>query len=187
VPRLRVIDHLSTHHESTTISRQWFPTGPWRGVVNGFAGSTLIPPRVRTALYRILGIRLGRGVQVQSGVILRSPNLYVGEGSTINYRCVFDNRAPVHIGSGVGVGICVSFITSSHDMTNHRIRAGKGSLSPIFVGDGAWIGSGAILLPGVNIGAGAVVAAGSVVREDCIAGGLYGGVPARLIRMLDEN
>jgi acetyltransferase-like isoleucine patch superfamily enzyme len=39
-----------------------------------------------------------------------------------------------------------------------------------------------MLLPGVVLGDDVVVAAGAVVNRDCVAGGLYAGVPARRVR-----
>ena len=38
--------------------------------------------------------------------------------------------------------------------------------APIFVGDDAWIGANAVVLPGVTIGARAIVGAGAVVIQD---------------------
>jgi maltose O-acetyltransferase len=63
-------------------------------------------------------------------------------------------------------------------------RAGDLKAEPVTIGDGAWIGARATILPGVTIGGGAVVAAGSVVTRDLPANVLAGGVPARVIREL---
>ena len=49
------------------------------------------------------------------------------------------------------------------------------------IGDRAWLGSRALVLPGVTIGEGAVVAAGAVVTSDVPAYAVVGGVPARAI------
>ena len=51
------------------------------------------------------------------------------------------------------------------------------------IGDKAWIGGGAIILPGVSIGEGAVVGAGSVVTRDVPAYALVAGNPARVVRL----
>ena len=53
--------------------------------------------------------------------------------------------------------------------------------------DYAWLGVGVIVLSGVRIGKGAVVGAGSVVTRDIPDGGVAVGVPARVIKMRDEN
>lgn len=51
--------------------------------------------------------------------------------------------------------------------------------APVQIGDGAWIGIGAIVLKGVSIGPGARVGAGAVVSRDVAAGGRVQGNPAR--------
>ena len=50
-------------------------------------------------------------------------------------------------------------------------------------GSDVWIGHGCILRAGITIGRGAVVAAGSVVVKDVPPYAIYGGNPARQIRM----
>ncbi len=54
--------------------------------------------------------------------------------------------------------------------------------------DGCLIGMGAVILSGARIGAGALVAAGSLVREgaEIPPGTLCAGVPARVVRPLDD-
>jgi acetyltransferase-like isoleucine patch superfamily enzyme len=53
---------------------------------------------------------------------------------------------------------------------------------PVTIGDGAWIGIGAIVLKGVSIGAGARVGAGAVVTRDVAAGASVEGNPAVVVR-----
>ncbi len=52
------------------------------------------------------------------------------------------------------------------------------------IGDDAWIGAGAIILPRVTIGEQAVVAAGAIVTRNVPARTVVGGNPARVIRTL---
>lgn len=55
---------------------------------------------------------------------------------------------------------------------------------PVIIEDKAWIGGGAIILPGVTIGKGAVVGAGSVVTHHIPANCVAVGNPCRVIRKL---
>jgi acetyltransferase-like isoleucine patch superfamily enzyme len=52
----------------------------------------------------------------------------------------------------------------------------------IVIEDGAWIGAGAIVLPGLRIGKGAIVGAGSVVTRNVPALEIWAGNPAKKIR-----
>lgn len=64
--------------------------------------------------------------------------------------------------------------------------SGRDQFRSIVIGDGAWIGYGAIILHGVKIGEGAVVAAGSVVVKDVPSFAVVGGNPAELLRYRRE-
>ncbi len=50
------------------------------------------------------------------------------------------------------------------------------------IGHDAWIGHGAIVMPGIKIGNGAVVAAGAVVTSDVEPYAIVAGVPARFLK-----
>ena len=54
---------------------------------------------------------------------------------------------------------------------------------PITIGDDAWIGGGAIVMPGVSIGARTTIGAGSVVMES-IPDDSLAGSPCRVLRRL---
>ena len=53
---------------------------------------------------------------------------------------------------------------------------------PTTIGDGAWIGMRAMLMPGVTIGEGAIIAAGAVVTRNVAPYAVVGGNPAQLIK-----
>jgi maltose O-acetyltransferase len=51
----------------------------------------------------------------------------------------------------------------------------------VVIGDHAWIGYRALVLPGVTIGEGGVVAAGAVVTKDVPPYAIVAGNPARVV------
>jgi len=57
---------------------------------------------------------------------------------------------------------------------------------PITVGSNVSIGYGSIILRGVTIGDNVVIAAGSVVSRDIPSDCVAGGVPARVIKSLED-
>lgn len=112
--------------------------------------------------------------------------LTIGPGTFLNYGCFFDLGAATTLGSNVAVGYEVMFITCSHEEGTAERRSGIATTAPIQVGDGAWIGARAVIMPGVTIGEGCIIASGSVVRSDCKPHSVYAGVPARFKRELPE-
>ena len=59
-------------------------------------------------------------------------------------------------------------------------------IGDIIIKRGAWIGTGATVLPGVTIGEGAIVATASVVTKDVPAFCVVAGNPAKVVKQLGE-
>ncbi|HEU0247399.1 MAG TPA: sugar O-acetyltransferase [Gaiellaceae bacterium] len=138
------------------------------------------------ARVEILGELFGR---VGPGALIEPPfhcdygsNIAVGERFYANSGCVFLDCAPVTIGDRVQLGPQVQLLAVSHPLDRAQRAAGLEYGEPIFVGDDAWLGGGAIVLPGVTIGEGAVVGAGSVVTRDVEPETVVAGNPARPLR-----
>ncbi|MCU1693820.1 MAG: Acetyltransferase [Frankiales bacterium] len=107
--------------------------------------------------------------------------LELGERVFINQGCTFLDHAGIRLGDRVMVGPKVTFLTGGHpvDPVERKLWL---TGAPIDVGEGAWIGAGAMILPGVTIGRDAVVAAGSVVADDVPAATLVTGPKAAVRR-----
>ena len=112
-------------------------------------------------------------------------NITVGRGVFINMGCKFQDQGGIFIGDGTLIGHNVVLATLNHAMSPND----RGTMipAPIRIGKNVWIGSNATILPGVTIGSGAVVAAGAVVTRDVAENTVVGGVPAKVIRTIDEE
>ena len=111
-------------------------------------------------------------------------NVTVGARTFINYGAVMLDVTPIVIGDDVQIATNVQLITATHPVDPDERRSGWESGAPITIGDGAWLGAGAIVLPGVSVGAEAVVGAGAVVTKDVPPRVVAVGNPARVVREL---
>lgn len=150
---------------------------------------------------------LGEGVVIEEGVLVFHPEnitihdhvyighqtilkgyykdkMIIGRGCWIGQQCFLHSAGGLTIGKAVGIGPGVKIITSVHEDTQTSLPLihQKLRFAPVIIGDGADIGTGAVILPGVTIGEGAVVGAGSVVSNDVEPYSVYAGVPARFLR-----
>jgi maltose O-acetyltransferase len=135
---------------------------------------------------RILGELLGA---LGEGSEIRPPlwcdygwQLRIGARCFVNFGLTALDVAPITIGDDVQIGPHVQLLTPTHPTAAGLRRDKWEAAQPIDIGDNAWLGGGAIVLPGVTIGENTVVGAGSVVTRDLPAGVVAVGNPARIVR-----
>lgn len=122
-------------------------------------------------------------------------NIHVGNGCFANYNCVFLDVSPITLGDQVWIGANVTLATPNHPLLcdERLVKEYPDGIhdlefsDSITIGDGCWICSGVTVCGGVTIGKGSVIAAGSVVTKDIPEGCIAAGVPAKVIRRLDEE
>ncbi len=112
-------------------------------------------------------------------------NITIGKDVFINSGCHFQDQGGIEIGDGTLIGHNVVLATINHDLNPKENR--KNHYAPIKIGAHVWIGSSATVLPGVTIGNYAVIAAGAVVTRDVPAMTVVGGVPAKVLKVIQEE
>ena len=60
------------------------------------------------------------------------------------------------------------------------------NIAPIVIGNNVYIGMGAYIMPGVHIGDNVIVGAGAIVTKDIPSNSVCAGIPARVIKTIDE-
>lgn len=133
-------------------------------------------------------MEVGGSATIYSSVRLAvTMRIVIGRETFIGSRTTFTGGASstISIGNYCDVSDNVHFVTGTHeiDPIGHR-TAGAGYAKDISIGDGVWIGYGALILPGVVIGDKAMIAAGTLVHKDVPAGVLVAGNPMRQIKKL---
>lgn len=148
-------------------------------VYNQWVGS--FPSRCLREMYlrRWLG-KMGAKSGVQMGChFLNGRKVFLGERNVINFGCLFDGRKfSIRTGNNVSIGPEAAILTLGHDPRSAIFEDRGGD---VVIGDRAWIGYRAIVLPGVCIGEGAVVGAGAVVTKNVEPYAIVAGNPARKI------
>ncbi|MCM1320661.1 MAG: sugar O-acetyltransferase [Bacteroides sp.] len=107
-----------------------------------------------------------------------------GKNVFINHSAILSASGGIEFGDRVSLAPGVRIATINHDFNErHKIY----TYGKVVIKKNAWIGMNATITPGVTIGENAVVAAGAVVTRDVPDNAVAGGVPAKVIKMLDPS
>ncbi|MBE7325719.1 acyltransferase [Nocardioides sp. Y6] len=112
--------------------------------------------------------------------------LVIGERCVIGARATITAHESIVIGDDVWFGQDVYVSDANHGYQDPHTPVGLqfGRHDPVEIGDGSWIGRGAVILPGARIGRNVVVGASSVVRGEVPDHSVVVGAPARVVRRL---
>ena len=156
-----------------------FPTGaiygePWISI----GAHTLIGTHCTISAGFVPGLDLGPDIIVRIG---RSCSL--GRGTQIV------GHQSIEIGDDVFTGPNVYITDQNHSYSDPDTPIGRQwpENNPVVIGDGCWIGTGAIILPGTRLGRNVAVAGGAVVRGEFPDNAVVGGVPAKVLRSYDAE
>ncbi len=138
-------------------------------------------PDATDSLRELVG-GLGEGVYVRPPLYVDyGENIFIGDGTFINYNLVALDVAKITIGRDCQLGPNVQLLTPTHPVDPVTRRAKLEAAKPITLEDNVWLGGGVIVCPGVTIGANSVIGAGSVVVKDIPSGVVAVGNPAKPI------
>ena len=144
------------------------------------------PEELREIMGRLIGKQVDRSFRMFPPFYTDfGKNITIGKDVFINSGCHFQDQGGIEIGNGAWIGHNVVLATINHDLNPKENR--KNHYAAIKIGAHVWIGSNATILPGVTIGDYAVVAAGAVVTRDVPAMTVVGGVPARVLKTIQEE
>ena len=119
-------------------------------------------------------VEIGDNAVIMMGAVINI-GAEIGAGTMIDMGAVLGGRAIVGKNSHVGAGAVLAGVIE------------PASASPVRVGDRVLIGANAVVIEGVQIGNGSVVAAGAIVTKDVPENVVVAGVPARVIKKIDEQ
>ena len=107
-----------------------------------------------------------------------------GKNVFINHSAILSASGEIEFEDGVSIAPGVRIATINHDFNERHTKYTYGKVT---IKKNAWLGMNVTVCPGVTIGEYAVVAAGAVVTKDVPDFAVVGGVPAKVIKMLDPS
>ncbi|OHD69353.1 MAG: hypothetical protein A2W19_05435 [Spirochaetes bacterium RBG_16_49_21] len=106
----------------------------------------------------------------------------IGDGAFINMHVTFEDEYignTIQIGMRVAVAKNSSFIASSHPNNSLLARYNTMKFGAIIIEDDAWVGTGAVILPGVRVGRCSIIGANAVVTRDVDPYSIITGIPGK--------
>ena len=122
-----------------------------------------------------------------SFVVKKGASIEIEKGAAISNSSFFSSKK-IFIGKNVYIGgDCKIYDTDFHSV-NYSERVIENNIgakvASVIIEEGAFIGTGTIILKGVRIGKHSVVGAGSIVTKDIPDGEMWAGNPCRFIKRI---
>ena len=144
--------------------------------------------RFRGWLYGFIMPKRGKDFQVGSNVRMTSLlNISVGNHVYIAPGSVILSTIGVIIEDEVMLAFNAVITDGNHTRKGDSFRFGVNQKAPVLIKRGSWLAAGSIVLPGVTVGCGSVLAANSVATKDIPDHCIAGGIPAKIIKQLNED
>jgi len=145
------------------------------------------------AVLRKFGAKIKQNCDIESGLTIHNArvdfsNLYIGDLCHLGKELFLDLRAPILIHEKSTISMRCVILT--HMDISHSGPFGKKfaqNAMKVEIGPRAYIGAGAIILPGVKIGEGTIIGAGALVNKDVAPWTVVVGVPAREVRKIKDG
>lgn len=164
----------------------------WRFGEFGFRSRLISPDMVTNPRH----VRLGQRVSIWKGARIEAigddcgnnPKIEIGDDTVIHMYFHCGAAESVKIGRDVLIAGRVYITDHDHVFDDPELPARwtrELVSKPVVIEDGVWLGEGCVVLKGVTIGKRAVVGANAVVTKDVPPGAIIGGIPAKVIRMLE--
>ena len=134
----------------------------------------------RLFVLRVFGATLYGNPFVHQRARIQIPwKLTMHDRAALGDRACAYSLGPIEIGARATVAQEAYLCTGTHDFADPTLPL---QTAPIHVGEDAFVGARAFVLPGVTIGARAIVGAMSVVTRDVPPDAVAAGNPARIVK-----
>ncbi|NUU95246.1 2,3,4,5-tetrahydropyridine-2,6-carboxylate N-succinyltransferase [Marinitoga sp. 1135] len=119
-------------------------------------------------------VEIGDNVVIMMGAVINI-GAKIGSKTMIDMNAVIGGRAIIGNNCHIGAGAVIAGVIEPP------------SADPVIIADNVLIGANAVILEGIKIGENSVVAAGAIVTSDIEPNSVVAGVPAKIIKKVDEK
>jgi maltose O-acetyltransferase len=146
--------------------------------------NSFLPPtrmfKIKRLFYNWSGCNLDINVKMVGSSKIHFSNIEIKTGTwvgaNVNFYCSRQGRITIGKNNDIAPNVLIN--TGTHEIGTAQKRAGLDRGHDITIGNGCWIGMGALILSGTTVGNGCIIAAGAVVRGDFPDNVMIAGVPA---------
>ncbi|APT75535.1 2,3,4,5-tetrahydropyridine-2,6-carboxylate N-succinyltransferase [Marinitoga sp. 1137] len=119
-------------------------------------------------------VEIGDNAVIMMGAVINI-GAKIGSKTMIDMNAVIGGRAIIGNNCHIGAGAVIAGVIEPP------------SADPVIIADNVLIGANAVILEGIKIGENSVVAAGAIVTSDIEPNSVVAGVPAKIIKKVDEK
>jgi acetyltransferase-like isoleucine patch superfamily enzyme len=129
-------------------------------------------------------VLLAAGMPAEALPPERSPVITIGDRTTIGRGSMLNGRVGIHLAPDVTIAPNVYITDHNHSYGDVETPIGKQVLeeAPVHIGQGCWLATNVVILPGTTLGKHVTVAAGAVVGGDVPDYAVVAGIPAKVIK-----
>ena len=145
------------------------------------------------AVLRKFAAKINQNCDIETGLTIHNArvdfsNLYIGDFCHIGKELFLDLRAPIVINEKSTISMrCVILTHMDIGHSGPFKKKFAQNAMKVEIGPRAYIGAGAIILPGIKIGEGSIIGAGALVNKDVAPWTVVVGVPAREVRKIKDG
>jgi acetyltransferase-like isoleucine patch superfamily enzyme len=134
--------------------------------------------------WQLLFKNLGTKTLITGRITVYNPqNVSIGKNCTLNEGVVLNAHCSIIIKDYVRISPHVLITDASLNLNQPPQKRGHYN-KPVIIGEGAWLATGAVILPGVKVGKNSVISANSVVNKNVPDNVIVMGIPAKIVGKL---
>lgn len=161
----------------------------WKFQVGSLGTNSIIRSKTR-----ILGnprrIKIGHHFKIYENCIIAigKGEIFIGNDGLLGVGTYINcGNEKLIIGNGVAIAPFCKIFTFSHHYDSDEMIINTYKNGDVIIKDNVLIGANTVILPGVTIGKDSIIASGSIVNKDIPPNMIFGGIPAKFIKMRNNE